>query len=322
MADQETAIQTMPHVATLQRAQRPPLEFSPEQRKMIRDTFANGASDSEFQVLMEIAKVRNLNPLLRQIHFVNRWDSQKQCKVWSVQVAIDGLRAEAERTGLYDGQDEPVFEHDIDGNPTVCRVSVYRKDWSRPSVGVAHFEEYAQTKKDGGLTAFWATKKHIMLAKCAEALAIRKAFPEDTAGLYVPEEMGETPEDVPARKASPRAAQVVTDAPVVEVAPPKPTPPARPREEAPKAQPAASDTPHNVMQNRIRLLWDEAVKRLRKPTAEARWKKGAKGYAKDQSQWTDDHLARLASVLFPEEAAENGAPSEPPPPEREPGSDG
>ena len=77
---------------------------------MIRDTYANGATDSEFAVLMEVAKVRKLNPLLRQVHFVKRWDNQRKRDVWAVQIGIDGLRAVAQRTGEYDGQDEPEFE--------------------------------------------------------------------------------------------------------------------------------------------------------------------------------------------------------------------
>jgi hypothetical protein len=95
----------------------------------------------------------------------------------------------------------------------------------------------------------------------------------------------------------------------------------RPNREPPKAQAAPPEPARNAMQNRIRALWDEAVARLGKPTAEARWKEGATGYAKDRSQWTADHLARLASVLFPEEVGETAAPTEPPPTEREPGSD-
>jgi hypothetical protein len=80
------------------------LEFTAEQRQMIKDTYANGASDAEFAVLMEIAKARTLNPLLRQVFFVKRWDNEKRREVWAVQVSIDGLRAIAERTARYEGQ--------------------------------------------------------------------------------------------------------------------------------------------------------------------------------------------------------------------------
>jgi phage recombination protein Bet len=169
--------------------QRAPFEFTPEQMKMIRDSFLNGASEQEATVLMELARLRRLNPITRQIHFVKRWDAQRQREVWAAQVGIDGFRAIAERTGLYDGQDEPEFEYDSKGALRLCRVRIYRKDWSRPAVGVAHFAEYVQKKKDGHPTHMWAEKPHVMLSKCAEALAHRKAFPEDTSGLYAPEEM-------------------------------------------------------------------------------------------------------------------------------------
>jgi phage recombination protein Bet len=164
------------------------LEFTADQRQMIRDTFASGASDSEFAVLMEVARARNLNPILRQIHFVKRWDTQKNREVWSTQISIDGLRATAERTGKYDGQDEPEFLEEK-GQPICCKVRVYKKGVARPFVGVAHWKEFVQTKKDGSPTSFWTRMPHIMLSKCAEALALRKAFPEDLSGLYTEEEL-------------------------------------------------------------------------------------------------------------------------------------
>jgi phage recombination protein Bet len=170
--------------------QRQGLAFTSEQRQLIRDSYANGATDTEFEVLMAVAIARNLNPLLRQIWFVQRWDSQKKRMVWATQTSIDGLRSIAQRTGLYNGQDEPEYERDDKGKIVCAKVKAYRKDWARPAVGVAYWTEYVQTTKDGNVTKMWAEKPHLMLAKCAEALALRKAFPEDTGGLYVDEEMG------------------------------------------------------------------------------------------------------------------------------------
>ena len=177
-----------------------PLVFSDEQRQMIRETFANGANDSEFAVLMEVAKTRRLNPLMRQIHFVKRWTPRGD--VWSVQVSIDGLRAIAERTGLYAGQDEPEFTEEEDGSLKCCKVRVYRKDWPRAAVGVAYFAEYVQTTRDKQTgkvrpNEMWGRMPHTMLAKCAEALALRKAFPEDMGGLYTGDEMGQAENDRP-----------------------------------------------------------------------------------------------------------------------------
>jgi phage recombination protein Bet len=174
-----------------------PLQFTQEQSQMIRDTYANGASEGEFKVLMEVAKARNLNPLLRQIHFVQRWDSNKGRKVWSAQISIDGIRAIADRTGQYDGQDEPENEYAPDGKLIAVKVRVYRKGIPRPFVGVARWSEYVQTTKEGAPTKFWQTMPHTMLAKCAEALAVRKAFPEDAGGLYVAEEMMQAENDAP-----------------------------------------------------------------------------------------------------------------------------
>ncbi len=225
-----------------------PMDFTEEQRQLIRDTFANGASDAEFAVLMEIARARKLNPLLRQIHFVNRWDSEKHRPVWAAQVSIDGLRALAERTGLYQGQDEPEFVENPDGTLKLCKVRVWRRDWPRPAVGIAYWNEYVQTTRDKQTgksrpTAMWSRMPHIMLAKCAEALAMRKAFPEDMSGLYTPEEMSQSHNDSSAARAQvesrpnarneiPVRAVLVAPSspasPTVSPAPAAPTPPAMP----------------------------------------------------------------------------------------------
>lgn len=204
------------------------LVFNDEQRQMIRDTFANGASDGEFAVLMEIARARRLNPLLRQVHFVERWDGEKHRKVWSAQVSIDGLRAIAERTGLYAGQDEPEYSDAPDGSLQLCKVRVWRKDWPRPAVGVAYWAEYVQTTRDKqtGKTrpaAMWARMPHVMLAKVAESIALRKAFPEDMGGLYSTDEMAQS------------------EVGVEEQAPP--APPSKPRRERAAANDAARPAP-------------------------------------------------------------------------------
>lgn len=189
-------------LARIEPAPLAPMTFTSEQRQLIRDMYARGASDLEFAALMEVAVARRLNPLLKQIYFVKRWDKALGREVWAAQVSIDGLRAVAQRTGLYDGQDEPEFVGES-VKLECCKVRVYRKDWTRPAVGVAYWAEYVQRGKSGELTPFWARMPHVMLSKCAEAIALRKAFPEDTAGLYVPEEMGQAdnPEPLPARAA-------------------------------------------------------------------------------------------------------------------------
>lgn len=174
------------------------LRFTSEQEAMIRDSYANGATEEEFAVLLEIAKVRRLNPLLRQIHFVKRWDKDKNRYVWSAQVSIDGLRAVAERTGLYNGQDEPEYgPKNAQGFPEFAKVRVYRKGWDRPVVGVAYWAEFVQVNQYGKPTKFWANMPYNQLAKCAESLALRKAFPEDCGGLYTDSEMEQADNEPP-----------------------------------------------------------------------------------------------------------------------------
>ncbi len=167
-----------------------PSDFGDDHKQIVRNAFAAGASQTEFEVLWLGAKSRGLDPVRRQIHFVKRYDESRSADVWSSQVSIDGFRAIAESTGLYDGQDEPVNELDERGGITCARVAVYRKDIGRPFVGVARWSEFAQKKRNGDPLFMWAKMPFHMLAKCAEALALRKAFPEKLAGLYTPDEMG------------------------------------------------------------------------------------------------------------------------------------
>lgn len=168
---------------------RPALVFNDEQRAMIRQTFAAGASDNEFYVLLAICQAKRLNPFLGQVHFVKRWTHDRG-EVWALQTGIDGFRSIAEDTELYDGQDETEFGYDEKGALVWAKARVFRKDISRPFVGFAHFAEYVQKKKDGSHTKMWAEKPHIMLAKCAEALAFRKAFPQPLGELYTSDELG------------------------------------------------------------------------------------------------------------------------------------
>jgi hypothetical protein len=92
-------------------------------------------------------------------------------------------------------------------------VGVFRVGFERPIYGVAHYAEYVQVKKDGKANSMWAKMACNQLAKCAEALAIRKAFPEDLAGLYAPEEMRQASEPAPVTAP---AEAVVVQAEVVE----------------------------------------------------------------------------------------------------------
>lgn len=173
-----------------------PGDFGAEHMRVVREGFAPTATKEEFDVLWAGARSRRLDPIRKQIHFVKRKDyARGGVEVWSSQVSIDGLRGIAEATGKYDGQDEPEYEYDAKDRLVLARVRIYRKDIGRPFVGVARWAEYVQTKQGGEPTHMWVKMEHTMLAKCAEALGLRKAFPEPLAGLYTGEEMMQADSD-------------------------------------------------------------------------------------------------------------------------------
>ncbi|MBD5603593.1 MAG: phage recombination protein Bet [Candidatus Eremiobacteraeota bacterium] len=166
--------------------------FTREQVDLVKSTVAVGATDMELALFLQVAKHRGLDVFTRQIHFVKR--RQKRGGEWvdvgTIQTGIDGFRLIAERTGKSDGQDDAEFEYEKDGR-TLRRASVrvYRKDVARPFVGSAYWAEYADLYDDGNPKAMWKRMPHVMLAKCAEALALRKAYPENLSGLYTDDEM-------------------------------------------------------------------------------------------------------------------------------------
>lgn len=185
-------------VATIQQNQTPLSVFSPEDVKLIRDTICKGADENEFKLFLYQAQKTGLNPLARQIFAVKRWDGKLKREAMAIQVSIDGFRLIAERSGHYAGQVGPYWcgedgeWHDVwlsSKPPVAARVGALRNDFKEPCWGVARFDAYAQRTKEGGLTSMWAKMGDVMVAKCAEALALRKAFPQELSGLYTSDEM-------------------------------------------------------------------------------------------------------------------------------------
>ena len=189
-------------------------KLTPDEIDTLRRKYAEGASDAEFNIFIRVAERTGLDPFTEQIRFLKRQKKEKYrdaegkwqdrwVDTFSIQVGIDGFRLVATRTGKYQGQ-TPVQWCGKNGvwmevwvenaPPTAARVGVYRRGFTAPLYAVAHFREYAQRTGDR-LIRQWANMPANQLAKCAEALALRKAFPQELAGLYTGEEMDQATND-------------------------------------------------------------------------------------------------------------------------------
>lgn len=167
--------------------------FSEEQMKLLSDHIMKGANPLELQYFGEVCKRVGLDPFKKQIHAVQRWDNAAKRMVWSYQTGIDGYRSIANSTGAYAGSDEPKFlpEDESTPNPRKATVTVWKLVSGQrvPFTASARWEEYVQTTKEGTPNSMWRKMPYGQLGKCAEALALRKAFPDRLSGIHTDEEM-------------------------------------------------------------------------------------------------------------------------------------
>ena len=196
-----------------------PLTFDREQVELLKTTICKGSTDNELKLFMQVCKLKRLDPFAKQIYAIKRWDPEAGAKVMTFQVGIDGFRAKADETGKYLGQTDPEW-CGSDGRwtdvwlsqdpPLAARVYILRAGFNKPMGGLALYDEYVQLTKDGKPNERWRRAPASQLAKCAESLAFRKAFPEQLGGLYTPEEMGQAdpPEDPRPAEMRPTDAQL------------------------------------------------------------------------------------------------------------------
>lgn len=172
--------------------------FTNKDLTVLRSSKFKDFTDNEVAQCVQICSHLQLNPILNQIHFV------KRAGTITPQVGIDGFRLTADRTGKYAGSDEAIFEYKegdkLKKLPLKASVTVYKMiSGVRCAFNAsARWDEYYPGDKQGHM---WQKMPHNQLAKCAEALALRKAFPAELSALRSDEEMMQTARDVTPSKA-------------------------------------------------------------------------------------------------------------------------
>ncbi len=164
------------------------LDFSNEKLAFLKKHYAPDATDIEFEHFIGVCRARGLNPEAKQIYFIKFKNKNGGYDVSHV-ASIDAYRLIAHRTGVYLGCSEPQFDYrGKDSLPYSCSVTVKKIVGSQ----IAEFTSKVFIEEQQSFSArqtMWNKAPRRMLIKCAEAQALRMAFPQDLSGLYIQEEM-------------------------------------------------------------------------------------------------------------------------------------
>lgn len=180
------------------------ITFDPPKVALIKRMVAKDATDDELELFLHQCRRTGLDPMSKQIYF------QKRAGKPVIITGVDGYRLVADRTGKYAGNDDPIF--DDEQNVGRATVTVYKMVGGTrcPFTATARWDQYYPG--DGAVGTMWRKMPHLMLGKCAETLALRKAFPAELSGVYTHEEMEQAgPADEPVDvtpKPAPRSASI------------------------------------------------------------------------------------------------------------------
>lgn len=163
-------------------------ECAAKRRARIKSCLPKEATEEELDQFIHVCDERKLDPVLKQIYGAKRKNKQGEWQPMTIECRIDGLRLIADRTKRYAPGKEPVF-HDSNGKLVACTSFVKKQTadgtWHEVASTV-YFSEYDQNNFT------WQKMPRTMLAKVAEAHALRKAFPGELSGLYSEDEMPES----------------------------------------------------------------------------------------------------------------------------------
>ena len=242
-----------------EQALAPAPNVSKKEIELIKRTVARDATDEELHLFLYDCKRRGVHPLDKKLHFT------KVGGRYTPITSIDFLLSQAAATGAYAGSDDTVFVEE-DGRPHAATTTVYRivQGHRCAFTATARFEEYLPRAG----APMWMKMPYAMLGKCSLALALRRGFPQETAGLYTSDEMQQA-EPVYAAPATTTTTQPVLGSPVLgspvlEEEPPPPDDPPDSMmfvEEAPVTRPMTQPARQGNGQD-DRLISEKQAKRL------------------------------------------------------------
>ena len=149
-----------------------------------------GAAIGSVKMVLGYCKAAGLDPMQKPVHIVPMWDKNMKAMRDVVMPGIGLYRTQAARSGQYAGVTDPEFGPDITESvggvsitfPAWCKVTVKRLLGNQVVEFAAREfwkENYATAGKDSSApNAMWKKRPYGQIAKCAEAQALRKAFPE------------------------------------------------------------------------------------------------------------------------------------------------
>jgi len=176
MAKNESTALALNEVATA-------MSLSSDQVSLIKRTIADGFTDDELTLFLWQAQRLGLDPLSRQIYAFKSKGRVSIC------AGIDGLRAKADETRCYAPGKRTEFGSD-NGDLTATAYVMKRVQGETDDTWQwMEVEETAYLKEQNRGTPNWSSMPRIMLAKCAEARALRRAFPVQLGGMYAKEEL-------------------------------------------------------------------------------------------------------------------------------------